>query len=401
MKACLEEAGRVGGEKAEGRESDGVESAAIAPDQAAEQVERDHPERALHWLAEAGEDGVGEGGGDSEQRGPETGQVDAAGEPEDDSGEDGEMQAGDDEEVEGAGAFKANAGAALEPGAVAGDHGGEHGGVFGGEAEKCWEPVRGIWIGIGEGHDSFAGGLLQGFQLAGQSHVLRSWENGRCRCLGTGDCADSLLEQVGGRVPDAGIVVAFGRMDRGRDAEGVSALKAGEGFGFGGVEGEADSAADLVWRDAGIGDGLHSQVEGLRSLFHGMGTEWRGRVGDADGSGVDDFAFEDVGSSRDVGEQGGLRVGVGVDLGAEESGGDPREAEGREGYAESPTAGDSGQDRRKANNQERQRRLLVEVVVEENAGGEADGREQRWRDLEAQWFDCGSALFFVHDGASQ
>ena len=243
LKAGVEEAGRVGGEQAEGGESDGVEGAAVAPQEAAGEVEGDHPEGALHGLAEAGEDGIGERGGYGEHGGRKAREANSLGEPEDDAGEDGEMEAGDDEEMEGAGAFEADAGAALEPGAVAGNHGGEHRGVFGGEAEEFGEPA-GRCVGVGELHDLFAGGLLEGFQAAGQGRFYGRGDDGCCSRFGAGQCADPLIEKVGGGVPNSRVDEAFGGMDGGGDLEGFAALEFREG-GFGGsVEGEAESSSD-------------------------------------------------------------------------------------------------------------------------------------------------------------
>ena len=234
LEAGVEEAGRVGGEQAERGEADGVKGSPLTPDEAAEQVEGDHPEGTLYRLAEAGENRVGEGGGDGEERGREPREPDALGEPEDDSGEDGEMEAGDDEQMEGTGALEADAGALLKPFAVAGNHGGEHGGVLGGEGQECRETrfLAGgrAWAALGEGHDSFAAGLLEGLETTGEGGVFGRSDEDRGGRSGAGEGADSLLEQVGGGVPDAGIVVAFRAVDGGGDAEGVSAAEFGKGL---------------------------------------------------------------------------------------------------------------------------------------------------------------------------
>ena len=129
LQAGVEEAAWADDEQAECGKANGVQRAAFAVKQAAEQIESDHPQRALHGRGEAGEERVGEGSDDGEERCGDARETQAAREPEDASGDDGEMKAGDDQHVKGAGALKAYAQGVGEIGAVSGDHGGQHDGV--------------------------------------------------------------------------------------------------------------------------------------------------------------------------------------------------------------------------------------------------------------------------------
>ena len=167
LQAGVEERARAGGEHDEGGESDGVERGSVAPEQAADEVEGDHPEGPLHGMAEAGEESVGEGERNGDERRPHAREVQPAGDPEDDSGEDCEMQAGHNEQVKRAGALETDAGAVLEPCAVAGDHGSEHGCVFVVDAEEC-RKAEVVWV-SSEIDEARAGGLLEGMQPAGKA----------------------------------------------------------------------------------------------------------------------------------------------------------------------------------------------------------------------------------------
>ena len=147
----------LSGEQAERGKADGVQGAALAIDEAAEQIEGDHPQRALHGRGEAGEERVGERRGDGDERGGHARQAHAAREPEMQRSDDGQMEAGDDEHVEGAGALEADAERAGEIGAVAGDHGGEHDGVVGGEAQRRRQAAHGC----GQCEQARGDGVLQ------------------------------------------------------------------------------------------------------------------------------------------------------------------------------------------------------------------------------------------------
>jgi len=93
LHAGVEQAAGTDDEQAKRGEANGVEGTAVAIKDAADEVERDHPERALHGCGEAGEEGVGEGREQGEECCRDAGQTESAGEPEDASGDDGEVKA--------------------------------------------------------------------------------------------------------------------------------------------------------------------------------------------------------------------------------------------------------------------------------------------------------------------
>jgi hypothetical protein len=103
------------------------------------------------------------------------------------------MQPGDNQQMEGTSPFEADAGAALQPDAVAGDHGGEHRGVFGVQPKEA-----GIWRArryrrrLGERHESLAGSLLRGLQSTREGCVYRYRPRRDRGNLRAGQHADSL-----------------------------------------------------------------------------------------------------------------------------------------------------------------------------------------------------------------
>ena len=138
-------------------------------EEAAEQIESDHPQRALHRRGEAGEERVGEGGNDGKQRGRDARQAEPLGNPEDAPGHNGQMEAGDHQHMKGAGALKAHAQGMGEIGAVACNHGGEHDGVVGRKAQRWGQTAHGC----GQGQQAGAGGVLQFAYATGER--LTGW----------------------------------------------------------------------------------------------------------------------------------------------------------------------------------------------------------------------------------
>ncbi len=107
LEAGLEESARRPDEDDERGGAEGVERIALAREQAGDEEDGGHQQRALHGDAEAGEQRVGEGQGEREQRREAFAEMQAAGEPEEQAGEQRDVHSGDDEEVEGAGALEA------------------------------------------------------------------------------------------------------------------------------------------------------------------------------------------------------------------------------------------------------------------------------------------------------
>ena len=92
LKARVEKAARICRKQAKSGEADRIERAALAIQQPADQVHRDHPERALHRRREAREQRVGERCGDGGQRGCNIGQAHSSSNPEDASGDNRQMK---------------------------------------------------------------------------------------------------------------------------------------------------------------------------------------------------------------------------------------------------------------------------------------------------------------------
>ena len=219
-----------------------------------------------------------------------TADAESAADGEDECGEDAEVQAGDDEQMEGAGALEWCAQRAAEVGAVAGDHGGEHGGVVAAEGEpggqRVWERA------VRELHQAVAGGSLQGMLQASEAALASMLLDVELFCLGGADDADALAEHPGGTIPDAGIAVALGRLDRRCYGDDIAAAERRDDAIFGRVKREAQAALDGLKGFAGLRGGADVQIDGLHLLRDLLGGE--GAEGDdaADGSRALDGADE-------------------------------------------------------------------------------------------------------------
>ena len=266
LEAGVEEAAGTDGEQAEGGESDGVEGVALAVEKTAEQIEGDHPERALDGRGEAGEERVGEGAEDGEECGRDAREAEAAGDPEQAAGDDGEMEAGDDEHMKGAGALEADAERVGEKGAVAGDHGGEHDGVVGREAKGGRQAAHSD----GKGQEALGGGVLPTTDAAGERGC-----GGRADALDAGDAdrgggGEAEVEEVVGAAEDARVMVGFRRKKLDDGADAVATAKGLNGRLCGWVCGPADAEADVAggWdlgvRGAGdLLDGGDAEIDAL------------------------------------------------------------------------------------------------------------------------------------------
>ncbi len=190
---------RIEREQADGRKADSVEAIAFPEEQAREQIERHHPEGALHRFAEAGEQCVAEGARDGHGRRPNAGQPQQRSQGEDASREDRQVHAGDDQQMKGAGAFKAHSGLVIQVGAVTKDHGAQHARVLMAEQQPSRQP--GCRRRAGEIDQALAARLLHGMQPAGKVKSGRFMNQRNGGGFQRTHHADALLAQPGGGIP--------------------------------------------------------------------------------------------------------------------------------------------------------------------------------------------------------
>ena len=114
--------------------------------------------------------------------------------------------------------------------------------------------------------EAVAGGGLHGVQPACEGAFAGVPIEMQPFVLGRTDDADALAEQPGGAVPDAGVAVALGRLDGGRDGDAVSA---GEGRDDGvgrRIKRETQTTLHGLQRVTGVCRGADTKIDGLHLL---------------------------------------------------------------------------------------------------------------------------------------
>jgi hypothetical protein len=170
LEPSVEERVRIADEQAERGEAEAVEAPAITMEQPADEIERQHGEGALHGLAEAGKERIGERQRERDGRERETADAETAADAEEECGEDAEVEARDHEQVKGAGALERRSQIGGEIRAVPGDHGGEHGRVFVAEDEPRRQRMRKRVV--RELHQAAAGHGLEGMLQASEAALI-------------------------------------------------------------------------------------------------------------------------------------------------------------------------------------------------------------------------------------
>ena len=244
---------------------------------------------------------------------------------------------------------------------------------------------------VRELHQTVADGGLQGVLQAGEAALVVASVDVEFLRFGGADDADALAEHPGGAVPDAGIAVALGRLDRRCYGDEIPAAERWHGGIGGRVEREAQAACDWLQGIAGLRGGADAQIDGLHLLGDLLVGERAEGDDAADGAGALDGAGERDGLVLGEMAKLGLRRGAGLHLCGEAAEKQPGSGERPQGDARLPTGGCCGQ---QAFEQCRDAEPCGREPItagDEDAGSEGQSREEERR--------AGEAYRIVLDGA--